>query len=68
MNKDVIQGNWHQIKGQLTHQWGKLTDDDVTKMQGSYEELCGVLQKKYGYSKDNAEKELNEFIKKNNCH
>jgi len=66
MNQDIIQGKWHEIKGKLVQQWGKLTDDEVTKMQGTHEELSGILQKKYGYQKDEAEKEINTFLDKNN--
>ncbi|MDP1975364.1 MAG: CsbD family protein [Alphaproteobacteria bacterium] len=62
MNKDIIKGNWHEVKGNLIKQWGKLTDDDVTKMQGSYEELEGALQKSYGYQKEEAKKSIDTFI------
>lgn len=64
MNKDIVKGKWHEIKGKLKEQWGKFTDDDVTKMKGSFEELSGTLQKKYGYQKDQSEKEINAFLNK----
>ena len=56
MNKDIFKGHWHEIKGKLKQQWGKLTDNEITQMQGTYEELEGALQKSYGYQKDEAEK------------
>ena len=65
MNKDIIQGNWNEVKGKIKQQWGKLTDNDVTQMKGSYEELSGVLQKHYGYQKDQAKKEIDRFIDAN---
>lgn len=65
MNNDIIKGHWHEIKGNLKKQWGKLTDDQIAQMQGSYEELEGVLEKNYGYKKDQAEKEIKEFIERN---
>jgi uncharacterized protein YjbJ (UPF0337 family) len=65
MNSDIIEGKWTEIKGKIRQQWGKLTDDDVAKIGGSYDELCGRLQKAYGYQKDQAEKEIGSFIKKN---
>lgn len=65
MDKDIIKGNWKEIKGKLRQQWGKLTDDDVAKMKGSYEELEGLLQKSYGYQKDQVKKEINKFLDKN---
>ena len=63
MNKDIIAGKWQEVKGAIKKQWANFTDDDVGKMKGSYEELKGELQKKYGYEKEKAEKELDSFIK-----
>ena len=68
MNKDTLEGNWTELKGKIKQQWGKLTDDDLTQINGSYQELEGKLQKAYGYQKDQAEKELEEFYKRNNLH
>jgi uncharacterized protein YjbJ (UPF0337 family) len=65
MNEDIIKGKWHEVKGKITQKWNKLTDDDVGQIKGSYEELQGLLQKKYGYEKDIAKKNLDEFIKEN---
>jgi len=65
MNKDIIKGNWNILKGKIHQQWGKLTDDEIAKMEGNQQELNGILQKKYGYAKDKAEKEINEFLDKN---
>ncbi len=65
MNKDIIHGKWKEIKGQIKQQWGKLTDDDISKLKGSYEELHGLIQKKYGYEQDKTDKQIEEFVKKN---
>jgi uncharacterized protein YjbJ (UPF0337 family) len=65
MNKDIIKGNWKEVKGKLKQQWGKLTDDEITQMHGSYEELQGTLQKKYGYQKEEAERQIETFVDKN---
>ena len=47
-----------QLKGQLRRQWGKLTDDEVDRIQGNAEILIGKLQEQYGYSREQAEREL----------
>lgn len=65
MNKDIIQGNWQQLKGKVRQQWGDLTDDDVQRMKGTRQELSGVLQERYGYQKDRVEAEIDKFIKAN---
>jgi len=65
MNRDIIQGKWHEIKGKVNQQWGKISDDEITELKGSYEELQGLLQKKYGYQKDEAQKEIQTFVEQN---
>ena len=62
MNWDTIQGNWKQLTGRAKQQWGKLTDDELTEIDGRRESFIGRLQEKYGYEKERAEKELSEFI------
>lgn len=61
MNWDQIEGNWKQFTGALKAKWGKITDDDWTVIAGKRDQLAGVLQERYGYEKDQAEKELTEF-------
>jgi len=65
MNKDIIQGKWKEIKGQLKQQWSEITDDDIGHMQGTYDELEGTLQKKYGYKKEEAQEQIQNFIDDN---
>jgi uncharacterized protein YjbJ (UPF0337 family) len=62
MNWDQVEGNWKQFYGRLKAKWGKLTDDDLTTINGKREQLAGLLQARYGYAKERAEKELNEFL------
>ena len=64
MNWDQIKGDWKQIQGKIKSQWGKLTDNDLTQICGKKEELVGKLQQRYGHSKEEAEKHIDEFIKK----
>lgn len=64
MNKDIIQGKWNELKGAAKKEWGKLTDDDLAILKGTQEELLGLLQKKYGYAKEQAQKEVHNFITK----
>jgi uncharacterized protein YjbJ (UPF0337 family) len=62
MNPDILRGKWNQMKGDIRTRWGKLTDDDMTQIQGEAEKMIGKLQERYGYKRDQAEKELNEFL------
>jgi len=62
MNWDRVEGNWKQFKGQIQQQWGKLTDDDLDKMKGTQTELAGRLQERYGIARDDAEKQINDWL------
>lgn len=66
MNKEILKGNWNQLKGKVQQKWGKLTDDDMATMNGSYEQLLGKIQERYGYDKQRIETELNDFFGKEN--
>ena len=61
MNWDQIKGDWKQFSGNVKEQWGNLTDSELTTIAGQREQLIGVLQKRYGYAKEQAEKEIREF-------
>ena len=61
MNWDRIEGNWRQLKGKVIEQWGKLTDDDLDRMDGKREQLVGRIQESYGISRDEAEKQVNDW-------
>lgn len=62
MNKTVMKGKWHQTKGAMKEQWGRLTDDDVKMFLGEGEQLVGKLQERYGYTREQAEKEVADFL------
>jgi uncharacterized protein YjbJ (UPF0337 family) len=62
VNADVIKGQWHQLKGEVKRQWGKLTDDEVDQVEGNAEKLLGLLQKRYGYARDQAEREIDDWL------
>lgn len=64
MNRDIVGGKWQQIAGKVKEEWGKLTDDDLTKAEGKFERLSGVIRERYGYSREKAEEELDRFYKK----
>lgn len=62
MNADVLKGKWKELKGGVKEKWGKLTDDDLTQIEGNEDKLIGLLQKKYGYSKEKAKEEYEHFM------
>ena len=63
MNKDVFEGKWKEMRGQAKEWWGKLTDDDLEQAGGNAEQLIGLIQQKYGYSREHAEEEFNRRLR-----
>lgn len=61
MNWDRIEGSWKQMKGKVQEKWGKLTDDHFTEVAGKREQLAGKIQEVYGITKDEANKQIDEF-------
>ena len=62
MNADVLKGRWNQVKGDIRSKWGKLTDDDMTQIQGDAQKLIGKLQERYGLKREQAEKDIEEIL------
>ena len=62
MNKDILEGKWKLMRGQVKVTWGKLTDDDLELVGGKYDKFVGLLQEKYGYTRERAEEEVNRQI------
>jgi len=62
MNKDILEGNWKQIRGQAKAWWGKLTDNDLDRAAGKFDVLVGLLQEKYGYTRQRAVDEIDNRV------
>ena len=62
MNKDVFEGKWKQLRGEAKVWWGKLTDDDLDKVAGEFDKFVGLLQERYGLSREQAEEEIEKRV------
>lgn len=65
-NRNVLQGKWKQIRGKVREQWAQIADHDLDKIMGKREQLVGLVQEKYGYTKAKAEQDVDFFLKKIN--
>jgi len=65
MNEDTMKGQWKQLKGKAKAAWGDLTDDELTQIEGNSERLAGLVQERYGRTREEAEREVNDFFDKN---
>lgn len=62
MNDDTFAGKWKQMRGKAKEWWGELTDDEIDRVQGKKDQLVGKLQEKYGYTKEQAESEIDKHM------
>ena len=62
MNEDILKSQWKQLRGQIKQWWSVLTDDDLDKIDGQRDQLIGMLQKKYGFTKEQATRELDDRL------
>ncbi len=60
--KGLFQSQWKQLRGKVKEKWGELTDDDLDKVNGQFDQLVGMIQEKYEITRAKAEKEVNEFL------
>jgi uncharacterized protein YjbJ (UPF0337 family) len=63
MNDDIFKGKWKQLRGQIQQKWGDLTNDDLDRMQGTQTEFEGLLQERYGYTKERAKQEVDNLLR-----
>jgi uncharacterized protein YjbJ (UPF0337 family) len=62
VNTNILEGKWKQIVGEARIQWGKLTDDELDQIAGRRDKLVGLIQERYGYAKEKAEREVDHFL------
>ena len=62
INEDIIKGKWEQLKGKAKEKWGELTNDDLDIIEGKRDQLAGKIREKYGRTKEEAEKEIDDWL------
>ena len=62
MNWDISEGKWNEYRGKAQQQWGKLSDDDLDRAKGRRTELAGLIQQRYGLERDEAERQVDDWI------
>ncbi len=62
MNSDTLKGQWKQLIGRAKDTWGKLTDDELLRVEGHAQRLTGLVQERYGVSREDAETQVQRFI------
>ena len=63
MDWNQVQRQWKQIKGKAKIKWGKLTDDEIDVIEGRRDQLVGKIQQRYGIKKDEAERQIDDWMR-----
>jgi uncharacterized protein YjbJ (UPF0337 family) len=63
MNRDELEGKWLQLRGSVKAKWGELTDNELDQIQGNYDMLIGKIQEKYGQTREQIDRQLDELRK-----
>ncbi len=64
MNWDTVKGDWKQLSGKVRERWGELTDDEIEQARGDRDQLAGKIQERYGVTKEEAQKQVDEWASK----
>jgi uncharacterized protein YjbJ (UPF0337 family) len=62
---DEMKGKWKQQLGAAKIMWGKLTDDELLKLEGQQDRLTGLVQERYAITRDEADRQVKSFFKEN---
>jgi len=62
MTENTFQIKWSELTSQIHQHWGKLTEDDLSRLDGGMDELTVLLRKRYGYGKAQAEIEIGKWL------
>jgi len=65
VNQDIVAGKWKQLSGKAKAAWGELTDDELTRVEGNADRLAGLIQEKYGKTREQAKREVDDFFARN---
>ena len=63
MSKEMMQEKLKQLRNAVKQRWGALTDKDLDTVDGKLEQLPGLLQARYGHTREQAEKEIELFLR-----
>jgi uncharacterized protein YjbJ (UPF0337 family) len=67
MNRDILEGKWKQLRGEIRETWGELTDDEIDRVGGNAEKLAGLLQERYGWKREEATSRVADFLARVNA-
>lgn len=61
MTWERLENKWNEFAGSARAHWSKLTDDDWQALTGNKGHLVGRIQKRYELTREQAEKQVDEW-------
>lgn len=61
MSWDKIQGDWQRHVGQVRVLWGKISDDELSQINGNREKLVSKIMEKYKIPQVVAEEQVKGY-------
>jgi uncharacterized protein YjbJ (UPF0337 family) len=61
LNKNIAEGKWKELKGEIQKAWGNIKGDELEKSKGDLNSIAGIIQKKYGIAQEDARARLKEM-------
>ena len=61
---DALKGKWKQQVGAAKIAWGKLTEDELLRLEGHEQKLSGLVQERYAITRDEADRQVKTFFEK----
>lgn len=60
--RTMLESRWTEMKGRVREAWGALTDDDLEQLEGRWDQVVALVQRKTGQAADVIEAKLDELI------
>jgi uncharacterized protein YjbJ (UPF0337 family) len=56
-----VQSNWKQLKARAKQRWGKLSEQELERINGDRQQLRLEIEEAYGSAQDEAEQQISEW-------
>jgi len=63
MRSDVLRAKWKQFRNEVNYHWAQLSSDDLDGIDGQRDNLVYLLERRYGYARRRAEREVERVVK-----
>lgn len=62
MRNDILKAQWKLLKGRIQQVWSELTDEDLARINGNWDQLVTRIEERTGLLRTEIENRLNDLI------